>query len=124
MNRLTYRIPTGTLAGTVVVDDYRAVLDKLASYEDTGLTHEEVAEIARAKEEGRLMVLPCAIGDSAYIVARLTKEIHDAVVLGIEVFGRVWHLMTDRGLCSSDHLGISTFLTREAAEAALAERTE
>jgi hypothetical protein len=35
--------------------------DRLAAYEDTGLSPEEVAELAKAKEDGRLVVLPCKV---------------------------------------------------------------
>lgn len=34
---------------------------ELAAYEDTGLSPEEVAELAKAKEDGRLVVLPCKV---------------------------------------------------------------
>lgn len=34
------------------------VLDRLAAYEDTGLTPEEVQKIATAKAEGRLIIRP------------------------------------------------------------------
>lgn len=36
----------------------RACMGKLAAYEDTSLTPEEVADLAKAKEQGRLVVLP------------------------------------------------------------------
>ena len=37
-----------------------------AEYEDTGLTPAEVAELAQAKAEGRVVVLPCKRGDMVY----------------------------------------------------------
>jgi hypothetical protein len=37
---------------------YAKVLDRLAAYEDTGLTPEEVQKIATAKAEGRLIIRP------------------------------------------------------------------
>lgn len=44
------------------------VLERLAAYEDTGLTPAEVAELAEAKKDGRLVVLPCKVGDTVYLV--------------------------------------------------------
>ena len=42
------------------------LLTKLALYEDSGLTPEEVASMARLKAAGRLKLLPCAVGDTVY----------------------------------------------------------
>ena len=41
----------------------QAILDRLAAYQDTGLTPEEVAELAKVKQEGRLVILPCDEND-------------------------------------------------------------
>jgi len=43
------------------------VIDRLAAYEDTGLTPEEVAELAQAKTDGRCVVLPCKVGDKVFV---------------------------------------------------------
>ena len=40
--------------------------ERLARYEETGLSLSEVAELAQAKAEGRLIVLPCKVGESYY----------------------------------------------------------
>lgn len=42
------------------------LLTKLALYEDSGQTSEEVASMARLKAAGRLNLLPCAVGDTVY----------------------------------------------------------
>lgn len=39
----------------------------LGKYEDTGLTPAEVAELAQAKEDGRLVELPCKVGTEIYV---------------------------------------------------------
>ncbi|MFA5675420.1 MAG: hypothetical protein WDA65_02760 [Christensenellales bacterium] len=44
------------------------MLYRLAAYEDTGLEPEEVAELAQAKADGRLVVLPCKVGDVVYVL--------------------------------------------------------
>ena len=40
-------------------------VDRLAAYEETGL---EPEELAQAEKEGRLVVLPCDVGDKLYDV--------------------------------------------------------
>ena len=72
MNRLTARIRNGTPKGTAVcptiygdgsgmekydVDEINAILAKLADYED-------------AEEQNRLITLPCAEGDTVYVVGK------------------------------------------------------
>lgn len=62
-----------------------AAIDRLAAYEDTGRTPEEIKEMLdwsfglfsekigdflQAKSEGRLIVLPCKVGDTVYVVDR------------------------------------------------------
>lgn len=113
------------------------LLDRLAEYEDTGLTPERCAEFARADAEGRyivmrdakqegvarlrklaeadkdgrLMVLPCKVGDTVYrifnppsrepVISAHTLMSVDYIVRWIDKFGK------------------TVFLTREEAEAAL-----
>lgn len=42
---------------------------RLATYEDIG-TAEEFAELKRAKSDGRLVVLPCAVGNTVWVFDR------------------------------------------------------
>lgn len=52
------------------------IIDKLAAYEDSGLTPEEVASMARLKATGKLKLMPCAIGDTVYeIRIKYTKKL-------------------------------------------------
>lgn len=51
-------------------DIIEKAVDRLAEYEDTNLTPAEVAELAQAKADGRVVVLPCKVGD---MVWRLCK---------------------------------------------------
>jgi hypothetical protein len=54
------------------VEDYckgcgvHEAITSLHAYEDTGLTPEQVQELANAKHDGRLAVLLCGIGDSVF----------------------------------------------------------
>lgn len=43
-------------------DVYNAIC-RLEEYEDTGLTPDEIRELAEARKEGRLVELPCNVGD-------------------------------------------------------------
>jgi len=38
-------------------------VDRLAAYEDSGLSPDEVQELAKAKADGRLVVLPVKVGE-------------------------------------------------------------
>lgn len=50
------------------------MIDRLAAYEDTGLTPEQCAKYAKADKDGRLVVLPCKVGDSYYTIERFCSE--------------------------------------------------
>ena len=102
------------------------IISQLAAYEDTGLTPEEINEILhdttgplhkklgewmKAESEGRLVVLPCKVGDTVYrifapdgrepVISAHTLLSVDSIVRWMNKFGK------------------TVFLTREEAEAAL-----
>ena len=123
--------------------------NRLAAYEDTGLEPEEIAdfmkrweraveiaglckmggidhllELKKADQDGRLVVLPCKVGDSIYI-PDLEKKIPVKVRvqgISISVSGRtILHFGGYPVECAwGDGCGKDWFLTREEAEAALA----
>lgn len=126
--------------------DYISAANRLAAYEDTGLTPDEIKsmqgehfsglEMAKlhsalmelkkyqeADKDGRLVVLPCKVGDTVYF---RTYDCNGTVDLGIQphkVTAIVGHAIvrggyTDVGLLPSQY-GVSWFLTREEAEKAL-----
>ena len=80
--------------------------ERLAEYENTELSPERVAELAEADREGRLVVLPCAVGKTFYQLISVHDIFTDAIVQGI------------LPVCLSRDI----FMTREEAEAALKER--
>lgn len=123
----------------------RKVWERLAAYEETGLTPERCAEFARADAEGRyivmrdaeqegvarllelaeadkdgrLVVLPCKVGDTVYfaLLGRIIEK---------QVFSIVSFLNSTRIYCDGtseyfrpEDIGKTFFLTREEAEAAL-----
>ena len=124
------------------------VKDRLAEYEDTGLTPEEVLpkdkadeialklmrladleslcnytrlrELAEADKDGRVVVLPCKVGDKLYRV--FAGEIFEHRVGSMKYFaiqGR-WDIETYPFCpCVESSIGKTIFLTREEAEKAL-----
>lgn len=99
---------------------------RLAAYEETGL---EPEELAQAKKKGRLVVLPCDVGDKLYDVT--LGEVREKIVISLSMLlsksvnHLVIHAENFRNAVTSYELqdiGKTVFLTREAAEAALEER--
>lgn len=136
MDRLTYKLPAGTVCSTYeegftldmnyeTYKEYRKVLDKLAYYEDL-------------EEEGRLAKLPCKVGDTVWELCKCSDEkyrIFPMTVCRIVTFGsprllkdneiEVWNIYAESDYCkmykSFYDIGKTVFLTREEAEAVLKE---
>ena len=126
--------------------------DRLAAYEDTGLAPEEIKEfldeienrfllwvqrkygisndrfldIVRAEQDGRLVVLPCKVGDTLYAYYNYpTTGICKAVVTDVEVLNGRTVIHTDAfGVLRESDVGENVFLTRQEAEAALERRED
>ncbi len=77
------------------------------TYEDSGLTPQEVRELAKAKAEGRLVVLPCKPETKVYRVWKVDgrEPVIDEYYAGLR-------FMVD----NLDNFGKTVFLTREEAE--------
>ena len=71
-----------------------------------GVTPDRLRELAQAKKEGRLVVLPCEIGSPVYSHAR-------------KLDGADYVRETEFWWSDIPQMGKTVFLTREAAEAAL-----
>lgn len=88
-----------------------------------GIDINRLRKLAEADREGRVVVLPCKVGDTVYF---RTYDCNGTVDLGIQphkVTAIVWHAIvrgeyTDVGLLPGQY-GVSWFLTREEADAAL-----
>lgn len=126
---------------------------RLKAYEDTGLMPERCAEFARADSEGRyivmrdaeqegvarlrelaeadragrLVVLPCKVGDTLYeVTGRKTISEYRVKAIRVELFcvfieweiekGFVWQSLAG---ITQNEIGKTVFLTREEAEKAL-----
>lgn len=126
--------PHGDYAVKYAGTDYEAqdVINRLADYEDTGLEPEEIEdavvgakllaksqlvsafgvaaerlrELAEADKDGRVVVLPCKVGDTVYILRRTFD--------GADVVGE-----TELWWADIPQIGRTVFLTREEAKKAL-----
>ena len=123
--------------------------NRLAAYEDTGLTPEDCArateiddilldeyypsgrmrELIKADKDGRVVVLPCKVGDRLYeVTGRKTISVYKVRAIRVELFslfiewdiveGFVWQSLAG---INAGEIGKTVFLTREEAEKALKE---
>ena len=131
----------------------RKVWERLKAYEDTGLEPESVEalklsmmgkaiaeitefdglpidrllEMAEADKEGRLVVLPCKVGDTVYeVTSRKTISEYRVKAIRVELFCTFieWDIVAgfvDKSIFGVpvNELGKTVFLTREDAEKAL-----
>ena len=106
---------------------YAELRSRLAAYEDSGLSPEEVQELAKAEAEGRLMVL-FPVDTEVYIVQDgeiLAFRIYEFSLLSINNQNvRYWaECVSDENEdCLdfwTDEIGEAVYLTREAAEKVL-----
>ena len=99
-------------------DDFQNIIDKLAKYET-------------AEDEGRLVVLPCKVGDTVWMVhQRLTSTVNNVIskMTVTELRGNrlnpIWFVIDGeygKTSFSPPEIGKTIFLTREEAEKALEE---
>ena len=136
MERLTYRLKTGEVLmateyeGKYTKDEWIGMLQCcLAAYEDLRLTPEEITAmqhtldeyhkvadpLLRAQADGRLVVLPCKVGDTVYRLFVGNPNNPVIATLKINTVAEAVKLIGKMGM----HKYIGTFLTREEAEKAL-----
>ena len=149
-----YEEPSGLIALLYTAAwSYAELRERLKAYEDTGLSPEKVSwmkevveaafdndtsRIERAHnlhvadKEGRVIVLPCKVGDTVYAIVQVFDDdgvrprIIEKKITGIggNALNKVW--MVNKGnkyedRFSPSEFGRTVFLTREEAEKALAE---
>ena len=121
----------------------RKVWDRLKQYEDIGLEPEKIVflknvvddafsdkpeftehirELLWAEKDGRLVVLPCKVGDTIYRCGDPIKKIYEWQIAYVEVYDdeTVFVDDSDNTFVEAD-IGKTVFLTREEAERALEE---
>ena len=129
--------------------DYISAANRLADYEDTERTPEEIdmdheaaetlrqlcrnydlerlEKLAEADRDGRLAVLPCKAGDTVYeVTSRKTISEYRVKAIRVELFCTFveWDIVAgfvDKSIFGVpvDEIGKTVFLTREEAERAL-----
>ena len=131
----------------------KQVWERLKAYEDTGLGPEEVErskleieagcvkaiartygidinrlrKLAEADKDGRLVVLPCKVGDGLYeVTGRKTISVYKVRAIRVELFGLFIEWDIEEGFVwqslagiNAGEIGKTVFLTREEAENAL-----
>lgn len=113
MERLTERIdnvPDGESGVWVKNHDYISAAIKLAEYEDL-------------EEQGRLIKLPCKVGDTLYrLVPNLYREYVEIKIAQFVINENGIYFITNKGVSwSADEIGKTVFLTKSEAEAKLKE---
>ena len=102
LTRLTHKRESGMKSGYWSPNRKEELVERLAEYEDLG-------------EQGKLLKLPCAVGDMVYVL-RLDNT---AYMMNNE---KVWEIVEDKfEIFHFDSIGKTVFLTKEEAEAALKE---
>ena len=136
--------------------------NRLADYEDTGLEPEDVRrlqqdwtslimtldemggmpnlhELVQAEKDGRLVVLPCKVGDTVYVIDKgdythafkpyvRSKTVREISRKATSRKDLGWGLILAGGDCGTSaryklsSIGKTVFLTRQEAEAALAQK--
>ena len=77
-------------------------------------------ELAEADKNGRVVVLPCKVGDALYRTSPSGVVVHRVANVVYRGLTSRWYIDTIPNLpYASEELGKTTFLTREAAEEAL-----
>lgn len=146
MERLTIRNNDGSVSQPTDLR-WDIALERLAAYEDTGLTPDVCAEYKKFEDEAisknvpfgrlvelmnadaeeRVVVLPCKVGDTLYeVTSRKTISEYRVKAIRVELFCVFieWDIakgFVDKSLwgVTADEIGKTVFLTREEAEAAL-----
>ena len=141
MERLTYRDKDGFPMMKKRGGFKQGGIERLAAYEDTRLEPEEIdmdheaaeqlrqlcrncdldrlEKLAEADKDGRLVVLPCKVGDTVYFA--LLGRIIEKQVFSIVSFSNSTIIYCDgtSEYFRPEDIGKTFFLTREAAEKAL-----
>ena len=151
MERLTEYEVAGGHVHAVPTGDVDQAMMRLAAYEDAGLTpgevhslwgewnammsvlnsigggYERLRQLAETDKAGRMVVLPCKVGDRLYeVTGRKTISVYKVRAIRVELFGLfiewdivegfVWQSLSGINV---EEIGKTVFLTREEAEKAL-----
>ena len=132
MERLTY-FKDGYWRVNFSGVQYQAdVVDRLAAYEDIAELcggFDRLRELAEADKDGRVVVQPCKMGDTVWIVGAVRKLYsakvrtffcgHPSAVRGRDPDGHIHMIRTTECDIPMQEFGKTVFLSREEAEKAL-----
>ena len=113
-NKLTGSYCRGQFEATALVERLSNIEDILGDTYDL----DRLRELVDAEKAGRCMVLPCHVGEQVYYVANVVSPGYPDPVTKPEIFLRPFKIEWIYGI------GKFVFLTREAAESALAKETD
>lgn len=112
-------------------------VDRLAAYEDIAELCggvDRLRELAEADKEGRVVVLPCKVGDTVWIVGAVRKLYsakvrtffcgHPSAVRGRDPDGHIHMIRTTECDIPMQEFGKTVFLSREEAEKVMKGETE
>lgn len=112
-------------------------VDRLADYEDIAELcggFDRLRELAEADKAGRVVVLPCKVGDTVWIVGAVRKLYsakvrtffcgHPSAVRGRDPDGHIHMIRTTECDIPMQEFGKTVFLSREEAEKAMKGETE
>lgn len=123
MDRITGRDKDGYLTvygdrvmGCITDTIYNA-LTYLEEYEEMGLIPEEIARLTKAQEEGRLVELPCKVGEDVYFIKRKSIRKIEIDCTGVTI-------RTEIRAFRLDNIGKTVLLSHKEAEAALVKESE
>ena len=96
---------------------------KLKKYEDIIGSYDRLRELAEADRDGRVVVLPCRVGDGLWtFCTHPVEQVYSFTVTDISTLNGRTMLNTSRcGVIDARDVGKTVFLTREEAEKALEE---
>ena len=125
--RLTHRSKYGIAYTKIAVNESNMVdvgecytgriIDRLAAYEDSGLSPDEVQELAKAKAEGRLKILPAKPGDIIYRPEALQ---FCWVITKVEIYeDEIVFIDDSDNIFTPGDIGKTVFPSKEAAEKVL-----
>ena len=92
-------------------------------FEATGEEAKHFVDILKAEDEGRLVVLPCKVDDTVYVITK-NGNIKECTICGAIIDpNNIWldakEGIYGGGLLNSSQFGIDVFLSRDDAEKAL-----
>lgn len=113
MERLTKRSADGTAVWFVDHEKDGLNLEPCEmEYRHSGMAIRKLAEYEDLEEQGKLLKLPCAVGDTVYAIYSVTSSIHN--IYDFEIDARRLAVNAVNG-----NFGKTVFVTREEAETAL-----